>query len=247
MMTARSIAFFLAVSMVGAAAPAWALTGQEILVKMDAAEFSAKDSAATVKVQLLEKGQVQSERKMQMFQMGAGKRLVRFLEPADVKGIAFLDEGEDKMYVYMPAFHKVRRIAGHVKNEDFAGTDFSYDDLKAGEFSKRMDAGAVTEDPEHYIVEAKSKPSEESQYGKVVLQVRKKDFLIDKIDFFDQNQKLWKVLVREDFKPAGAYTQSYKFEMRNEKSGHATRMIVEELKTDTGLKDSFFSQRQLKR
>ncbi len=57
------------------------------------------------------------------------KRLIKFTEPASVKGIAFLSLPGDLMYVYLPSFRKIRRIATSVKNTNFAGTDFTYDEL----------------------------------------------------------------------------------------------------------------------
>lgn len=229
------------------ASSARALTGAEVLKKMDAAEYSAQDTEATVKLIMTDKGGARSERKMQMFQKGMKLRLVRFLEPADVKGIAFLDEGDDKMYLYLPALHKVRRIAGHVKNENFAGTDFAYQDLQAGEFSARVDAKSMTEDDAHYVVEAVPRPGTDSKYGKLILHIRKADFLFDKIEFFDESGAPWKLFTRDDFRAAGKYTQSYHILMKDQKSEHTTEMTVVELKVDTGMKDSFFSQRQLKK
>jgi outer membrane lipoprotein-sorting protein len=237
---------FLGIALL-AAPPALALTGAEVLKKMDAAEYSAQDTDATVKLVMTDKGGARSERKMQMFQKGMKQRLVRFLEPADVKGIGFLDEGDDKMYLYLPALHKVRRIAGHVKNENFAGTDFAFQDLQAGEFSERVDAKSLTEDDAHYIVEAVPRPGTDSKYGKLILHIRKSDFLFDKIEFFDESQTLWKLFTRDDFRPVGKYTQSYRVLMKDLKAEHSTEMTVLDLKVDVGLKDSFFSQRQLKK
>ena len=129
MLTALTIAPFSAL----------ALSGEEILQKLDEVEYGAKDTVAEIRMVLVSEGGNKSERKLKMFQKGEEKRLIRFLGPADVKGIGFLDAGKDKMYVYMPAFHKIRRIAGHVKNENFAGTDFSYDDMSSELFSHKYD------------------------------------------------------------------------------------------------------------
>ncbi len=226
------------------AGQAQALSGEEILKKMDAAEYAAKDTIAVISMELEEEGGRISKRKMKMYQQGAKKRLIQFKSPADVKGIGFLDV-DGKMYVYLPAFHKIRRIAGSVKNENFAGTDFAHDDLSSERFSDRLTATAVRDEGDHYLVECREK--DDSRYSKLVFGVRKKDFMFDSVEYFDKSGKRWKVFKRSQFKPVGKYVQSYFAEMTDLKKKHKTRMIVESIKCDSGLRERRFSKRQLKR
>jgi hypothetical protein len=60
----------------------------------------------------------------------ATSSLVRFLSPKSVKGVTLLiiNDGE-KIYLYMPAYNKPRRIAGSSKGDKFMGTDLSYEDM----------------------------------------------------------------------------------------------------------------------
>jgi hypothetical protein len=214
---------------------------------MDEAEFAAKDTIAEVKMILIEKSGKTSERRMKMYQRGASKRLIKFLSPADVKGVAFLDEGKDKMYVYMPAFHKIRRIAGHVKNENFAGTDFAHDDLSTEHFTDRLEATGMSEEKDHYVLQAKRKPGEESEWSRMVMRIRKADFLFDRLEYYDNAGVKAKVFLRKDFRQSGKYVQSHWAEMADLKSGHKTQMIIEKIQCDTGIKDRMFTKRQLKR
>jgi len=236
---------FAAVTLVSGSSAA--LSGEEILKKVDEAEYGAKDTVAEIKMVLEDKDGNTSERRMKILQKGDEQRLVKFLAPADVKGIGFLDEGEDKMYLYMPAFHKIRRIAGHVKNENFAGTDFSYDDMSSERFSNKFDVAEKTEEADHYVMILKSKPGRDWDYSKLKVWIRKKDFMFDKAIYFDKKGAEWKHFARKEFKPVGKYTQSYWAEMTDLKKNHKTRMIVESVKCDTGLKNRTFSKRQLKR
>jgi outer membrane lipoprotein-sorting protein len=246
MVRACGVAFAAAVWL--ACGQALALTGDEVLAKVDQTEFSAKDSSATVRMELEDADGTKSNRKMEMYQQGTSKRLVRFQEPADVKGMAFLDEGEGGgMYLWLPALQKVRLVAGHVKNDNFAGTDFSYEDLSSDTFASRLIMQGMTEEGEHYVLALQPKPDSDSDYGPLKLFVRKVDFLFDRIEFSDKSGKPWKVMTRSDFRPVGKYTQSYQMEIKDLKKNHTTRNFVEKLQVDTGLKDSFFSKRQLKR
>ncbi len=52
---------------------------------------------------------------------GTEKRLVRFVEPADVRGTAMLivdnEDTQDEMWIYLPALKKTRRIVSTEKGE----------------------------------------------------------------------------------------------------------------------------------
>lgn len=245
-MKIRTLFFvFAAVTLVSGAAGA--LSGEEILKKVDEVEYGAKDTVAEIKMVLVEKDGSTSERRMKLLQRGDEQRLVKFMAPADVKGIGFLDAGADKMYLYMPAFHKIRRIAGHVKNENFAGTDFSYDDMSSERFSSKYDVAEKSEDDKHYILILKSKPGRDWDYSKVKVWIRKNDFMFNKAIYFDKKGVAHKQFIRKEFKPVGKYIQSFWAEMSDLKKDHKTQMIVEKLECDTGLKDRTFSKRQLKR
>ncbi len=64
------------------------------------------------------------------------KRIIRFLEPADVKGTGMLifdnENDADNMWIYMPALRKVRRIVSSDKGKSFMGSEFSNADMAAG-------------------------------------------------------------------------------------------------------------------
>ena len=115
-----------------------AQTGTEILKKMDEIMFSAKDLSATNKIVIIDKNGKQDVREATIIQKGDEMRLLRFTSPASQAGIAMLSLPNDVMYIYMPAFAKERRISSSVKNQKFAGTDFSYDDLQAQPFSENI-------------------------------------------------------------------------------------------------------------
>ena len=234
----------VAMSLIGAARVR-ALEPQQLLEKCDAAEYAAKDTTAIVKMLLIEADGQTSERKLKMLQKGNSKRLISFESPADVKGVAFLDV-DGKMHVYLPAFKKVRLVAGSMKNDNFAGTDFAHEDLSSERFSNRLRAESVAEEGDYYILQAKEKDAD-SSYSRLEIRIRKKDMLFDRVKYFDTAGKLVKEFSRDDFRPVGSYTQSFLAQMIDLRKNHTTKMIVEKIEVDRNLADSLFSQRQLKR
>jgi hypothetical protein len=65
-----------------------------------------------------------------------------FQNPRDVAGTGYLsfsydDESkDDDMWLYLPAMRRVRRITGSGKNDDFMGTDFTYEDMGSRSLAK---------------------------------------------------------------------------------------------------------------
>ncbi|MBN1472852.1 MAG: outer membrane lipoprotein-sorting protein, partial [Syntrophaceae bacterium] len=61
------------------------------------------------------------------------KKLIRFMEPADVKGTGLLafdyNSKDDDLWVYMPSLRKVRRIVSSEKSKSFFGSEFTYADM----------------------------------------------------------------------------------------------------------------------
>ncbi len=68
------------------------------------------------------------------------KSIVTFLSPADVKGTKLLTwtkkRGDDKQWMYLPAFKRTKRIAARNKSGSFMGSEFAYEDLGSQEVEK---------------------------------------------------------------------------------------------------------------
>jgi outer membrane lipoprotein-sorting protein len=243
----KKMNWLFAVMAFAAAIPAQAATGAEILAKVDAAEFGPKDISLISTMVLVNKAGAKSSRKLETYQKGSNVRLVRFLEPADVRGMAFLDAGPGGMYVYLSAFKKSRKIAGHVKNKPFAGTDFSYEDLAPQPYASRFDVAKMTESKDAFILELVPKPSAASQYSKAIMTVRKADHMFSSLELYNGSGVKWKVLTRSDFRSVGKYVVPFVAVMEDIAAKHSTTSKVEVIRCDTGLADDIFSPRKLER
>src|SRR5690242_10548132 len=65
--------------------------------------------------------------------LGNSKTLVRFTDPAEVRGVGLLSINEsgqaDRQLLYTPAINRVRRIAAQERRQRFLGTDFTNEDM----------------------------------------------------------------------------------------------------------------------
>ena len=220
---------------------------QVILAKADAVINAPKDQHQFSRMILIDKDGDEKVRKSEMFQKGDEMRLVRFLSPADQKGIGFLSLPDDVMYLYLPAFHKIRRIASHVKNENFAGTDFSYDDMSSFKYAEEYNAKRLENKEDIFVLELTPKPDVEKDYSKLIMEVRTDNSYPVKIDHYDKGGNLWKILERKKIEKNGKYWLSMEMEMKDLKKNHSTKMITDKIELDSGLSDKVFSKRNLKK
>ena len=231
--------------------PSWAqesqLTASQILEKVDVVVNAPKDQDLSIKLILIDKDGNEKEREMNMLQKGSDQRMVKFLSPADQKGIAFLSLPDDVMYLYLPAFKKVRRIASHIKNNKFAGTDFSYEDMEAIRYADKYIPTLQKTEEKHYVLQLIPKEGIKTDYSKLIMRVRNDNFYPDKIEHFNKGNKLFKIMLRERIEQVDGYWISRETEMEDLKAEHKTKMIIEEAKFDSFFPKNRFTKRYLSR
>ncbi len=220
---------------------------QSIVAKADAVVNAPKTQKAVMKMLLTDKNGNEKNREAAFLQKGTEKRIMRFTAPADQKGIAFLSLPDDIQYLYMPAFHKVRRIASHVKNTKFAGTDFTYDDLSSFEYAKDYDAKLVDQNDKNWILKLTPKSGVKKDYGKLKMWVRKDNYYPEKIEYYDKGGNLWKTMERRQIEKVGKYWVSKEMEIKDVKENHSTKMQLKDLRFDIKISDKTFTKRYLKR
>lgn len=218
----------------------------EYVKKVDEVKIPGKDSSGITKMILVTADGKEEARKMKIYRMG-DKKVYFFLYPPGVEGVAFLSLSDDQMYLYLPAFKKVRRIASSAKNENFMGTDLSYEDMTESDFLEKYDPKILSEKDNEVVIELNKKKDADSSYSKVVMTVDKKTWVRTSADMYDNNGKLVKKMKCPEVQVISGYPTMMVIEMTDVQSGHMTKMIMEEVHYDTGLDDDLFSQRRLTR
>ncbi len=223
------------------------LTPSQILEKVDDTLNAPKDKDVKTKLTIIDKKGRKEEREMIMLQKGSNKRLVKFLSPAEHKGIGFLSLPNEVMYLYLPAFAKTRRIASHVKNTKFAGTDFTYEDMEAKRYSEGWVPEFLRTEDNQYVLLLKPKPETKTQYSKMIMWVRSENFYPSKVELYDKGDKLYKVIKMGRIEKIGNYWISKELQMEDLKEGRKSIMETIEIKLDSNLSDELFTERYLMR
>jgi len=223
------------------------LSGDKVLQNVEKAMTLPLDMGSTMKMVLVESNGTERQRTMKTWTKDKNKRLMKFLEPADVKGVGFLILSDEEMYIYMPAFGKIRRIASHTKHQSFMGSDFSYEDIGEIEYTKKYDAKIIDESEKSYTLELSPKPKSNLEYSKTIMYVDRETFLPDSSKLFDKGGNLYKIMRIVDVGKIKDYWITKKLTMENVKNGHKTLLEMVDIKVDIGITDEIFTKRNLKR
>jgi outer membrane lipoprotein-sorting protein len=222
-----------------------ALDALEIVTEGDRVLNAPRDAHIILTMRLTDKNGNTSERRTEMYQKGSDKRLIRFLAPADQKGIGFLTLPGDVMYLYLPAFKKVRQIASHVKNQNFAGTDLTYEDLSHFEFHKTHRAEMIGEEGDTYVIKLTPLASESRDYAYLVAYYRKDNFYPVRVDYCESSGEIWKTMERTELEIIDGYWTSLKMNIKDLKKDHSTVSVIDQVEFDIGLNDDVFTKRNL--
>jgi outer membrane lipoprotein-sorting protein len=176
---------------------------------------------------------------------GDDLRMMKFLSPADVKGVGFLVLDEDTMYIYLPEFHRTRRIASSGRKDPFMGTDFSYEDMGTSAFSVHYTPKLLRESAGEWQLDLQRKPGSDKPYPRIVLSVDKGNSMPLRMEMYDASGSLGKV-AEQTARQVGGYWIMARIKMTNVKKGTSTVMEMKDVKTDQGLSDDVFSERFLK-
>lgn len=223
------------------------LTASQILEKVDTVTNAPEDRTATMKLILIDRNANEQTREIEIIQKGAEKRVGKFLSPADQKGIGFLSLPDAVMYIYLPEYKKTRRIASHVKNTKFAGTDFTYEDMEAKELSDEWNAELEDTENGFYILLLTPKGGIHTDYSKQRMWVNKDTFYPEKVEMYDRGDHLRKVMTAEEVELIDGYWTAKITVMEDIKINHKTKMILEEVEYDSGIAESVFTERYLEK
>ena len=181
------------------------------------------------------------------------KQILWFLNPADDKGVAFLkiahDDKADEMRMWLPAFKKVRRISSSKKGDSFMGSDLTYEDMTNRALDennyKRLEDDIV-EGKECFVLEVVPNAEIKSTYSKHITWVEKETLIAMKEESYDLvgNLRKKKMFL---FKSLSGYNVISNIFVEDIQKNHTTNLTMGDIKVDSGLDESLFQEKNLKR
>jgi outer membrane lipoprotein-sorting protein len=189
---------------------------------------------------------------MKAWSLGTDYNLIVITEPAKEKGQAFLKR-KNEMWNFVPSIDRIIKLPSSMMGQSWMGSDFTNDDLLK-ESSLSVDythtlKGEETVDGHNcYKIEARPKEDAAVVWGKLLLWITKEDENIVRSERYDEDGELMSVETAGNIQKVDDRIIPTRMEMvPSDKKGNKTILEIGEMKFDKPMKESFFSQQNLKR
>jgi outer membrane lipoprotein-sorting protein len=136
-------------------------------------------------------------------------------------------------------------------NQSWMGTDFTNDDLVKEasileDYDHSLLGDVVIEGRDCYKIQLIPKPKSAVIWGKIIMAIDKKDFMMLHVEYFDEDKVLINTMYCTDIKMLGGRLLPRKMEMvPASKKGNKTVLIYNSIVFDAQLEDSFFSTQNI--
>lgn len=181
--------------------------------------------------------------------------LANFTSPEHMRGMRILTienvDRNDDYFVYLPEFHRVRRVANAQRADAFLGSDMTFEDIEPkrlnnfeliGRSSVQMEGETV-----HVVM---ARPLYESAYDRVEFFIAEKDAAWLEHRYYKNGSfKPFKIIraPREYMEVVDGYAFPTRVFVKDLEKGSLTELRMLELKVNPDLDDRFFSVVQLEK
>lgn len=212
-------------------------------------KVEAKDDQATVKMVITEPNGQTREREMELATLRDDRfyARVKILSPADVKNTGFLAHvtpKDEQHWIYIPSTRKVRRVVGNNKNAGILGSELTIEDLDPSAL-RASTAKIRSRDKKKIILEV-SPESGTSPYTKVLTAISASEYVPLRTLYYKGNKKVKSVDFLNYKKVDGGIWRAQQIKVKNYENKRGTDLFLTEMKSNTGLGKSEFSQNALK-
>jgi hypothetical protein len=184
---------------------------------------------------------------------GNSKSVIRFSEPAEVKGVALLvvnhpDRSSDQ-WMWTPAIGRDRRIALQDRSTRFFGTDFSFEDLEerdVNQYDYRMQGEEPIDGAPCWKIEARPRAGKVSQYSRSVVWIRKDFYVPAQYENYAGDQLARRLHQSRIENVQGIWTARL-LEMADLRRKSRTILRIEKLEYNIPMKDDDFTVQALRR
>lgn len=185
------------------------------------------------------------------------KRMIKFIEPADVRGTALLvvdyDSDDDEMWIYMPALKRTRRIVTTEKGKSFMSSEFSNADMSSAPLSDySISHLAGSGQNSMWILESKcinEEKADEYGYSRKVTYLDSKTLKIIKMEFYNDENALSRTIDILATQPVQGREGYIMTEMlaKNLINGRSSRIRYDQIDTAPSITDNTFAVENLSR
>ena len=226
------------------------LTAKDIIKKVD--DLLRGDSARSIMEMTIVNPKWQRTLRMESWEVGRKKTLVRILYPKKEKGVGSL-KIDYQMWNYLPRVERVIKIPPSMMMSSWMGSDFTNDDLVkessiVEDYSHKLTGEVDLDGIKAFRIEAMPREGAAVVWGKIIFFVRSEDYVPLRQEFFSESGELIRYLDFKDIKKLGGRTLPTVWEMVPlKKKGKKTVVRLIEIEFDLVIDDKVFTLRNLKK
>ncbi len=228
----------------------WALTGRQIMEQSD--KLASPDSAKADMRMTIYKGSREDKKEFTIFAKkydnDEDKTLLSFHKPTRIKLLTHAHkDAEDDQWLVLSS-GRVKRIAGADKGKSFVHSHFYYEDLGSrdiDDFDYQYLGDTNFLDTDCYLVQRVKKKAADRVYDKSVLYVRKSDYFVVRIDFY-QKGKLHKTLENHDIRKVDGILTPFRAVMALPDGKGRTELDTEQVAYNIEIADLKFNKEALR-
>ena len=189
---------------------------------------------------------------MKSWSLGNDYSLLYITAPAKEKGQVFLKR-QTEMWNWVPSIQRMVKIPPSMMMQSWMGSDFTNDDLvKESSLVKDYDHKLIGEEKldgyDCYKVELIPHEDAAVVWGKIDMWISKNDYLWLKAEYYDEDGYLVNTEILSDIKKMDDRIMPTHLEMiPADKKGNKTILNFDNIKFNVDLKESFFSQQNMRR
>jgi len=224
----------LVASAVAAAAPREALTGDQIIARMQQARVAGSEDASSVMRVDIVSTAGETTRTVAMYRRRCGadfRNLVVFRDPPDLSGAALLTSARPNarpdMWLYLPELGRVRQLNAFAQSETFMGSDLTYEDIGAiavdGRTHRFLAEAEVDGEP---VYKVESEPRADEPWSRVYSWVSRSSFLPVLIEYFDRVGTLARVVRFGDVRTVRGIPTPFSIELESAGQDHRTILTL---------------------
>ncbi len=172
--------------------------------------------------------------------------------PAKEKGQAFLKR-KTEMWNWMPSISRMIKLPPAMMADGWMGSDYTNDDI--------LKESSIVVDFTHKIIGSETidgwdcwkiemYPNEDAAvvWGKIIKWISKNEYLMMKSEYFDEDEYIVKTEFGTDIKTMDGRKVASRIEIiPADKDNQKTIVVIDDIKFNVPLNDSFFSQQNMKR
>ena len=221
-------------------------TVKEILTGLDKVSYGYDDQFMQVPLIIRDVDGKEKKYEMNVTMRGKYQRLIEFTS-GESKGMKVLFAAKDEMYIYLPAFKKVRRLAAHNMKEKFMGSDVTNSEMGSILYSEDYEGEIIKQDADFWWVKVTPKTGTLDIFAYRVLKVGKQRYDMAVTEYYeagkDKPVKIMEMI--GEWRNFGGVWRKTLARWTDTATNHQTDTAVNEWKVNKGISESKFSTRNM--